>query len=274
MKLKKLINKYVFPILIIILAISFIIYASVKKEGFQVSTPTSASYCPSGSTEVDQGLGCVFCPPRYTFDTSLYYCKPANYNGDTTKLKAPYFCKNDLAEPICPRTYVHNGLTYPVQAPIQINDLRLSNKCVATVWKCPANYTIYPNNRSDLTNGVCRKSVGSRDIVQLDIENPNHTSKIEISSTCPATYTKNTSTGYCVKSTCPANITSTTTTPMVIGESCGNTKRYTCPPNTRNANNKCYPRCPAGTYGASDTCKANNNIAKPVKQGEVNMKCE
>ena len=273
MKYMKIINKYVFPILIILLTVSFIIYASVKKEGFQPATSSVGSYCPVGTTEVAQGVGCVFCPPNFTFDANLYACKPRNYNGITSQLKAPYFCKNDITDPICPRTHVVNGVSYPVQPPIQTSDTTLSNNCIATVWKCPAGYNVYPNNRSDVDNGICRKSVGSRDKVQLDGDNPNHTTNINVSSTCPAGYRKNTSTGYCFKSSCPTNITPTTIMPMVIGETCGDAKRYICPSNTRVSNNKCYPRCPAGTRASLDACKPDNNIGNPVKQQQLNILC-
>ena len=273
MKFKKNINKYVFPILIIIVAIAFIIYMSVKKEGFQTATPSAGSYCPVGTTEVGQGSGCVFCPPNFTFDIDLYACKPRNYNDDTTKLKAPYFCKNDLVNPICPATYSNNRVSYPVQPPIQTSDTTLSNNCIATVWKCPVGYNIYPDKRTDdVANGVCRRGAFSSPSYS-DTRANLGTTDINISSTCPAGYTKNINTGYCFKSSCPTNITPTTTTPMVIGETCGDAKRYSCPANTRIANNKCYPRCPAGTYGASDTCKANNNIAKLIKQQQLNTLC-
>jgi hypothetical protein len=64
----KILNKYVFPIIIILLLISFIIYASVvKKEGFCL--------CPSGS--VLRNGGCYSCEAGFNLNSDYYnpYCK-------------------------------------------------------------------------------------------------------------------------------------------------------------------------------------------------------
>ena len=62
MKYMKVVNKYVFPIIIILLAIGFIIYASVKKEGFCV--------CPSGS--VLRNGGCYSCEAGFKLNNDYY----------------------------------------------------------------------------------------------------------------------------------------------------------------------------------------------------------
>jgi len=65
----KIINKYVFPILIIILLIAFIIYASVKqKEGFCV--------CPSGS--VLRNGGCYSCEAGFKLNNDYYNAHCSN----------------------------------------------------------------------------------------------------------------------------------------------------------------------------------------------------
>jgi len=64
----KILNKYVFPIITILLLISFIIYASVvKKEGFCL--------CPSGS--VLRNGGCYSCEAGFNLNSDYYnpYCK-------------------------------------------------------------------------------------------------------------------------------------------------------------------------------------------------------
>jgi hypothetical protein len=63
MKYIKLINKYIFPIIIILLLIAFIIYASlVKEEGFCM--------CPSG-TALRNG-GCYSCEAGFTLNSDYY----------------------------------------------------------------------------------------------------------------------------------------------------------------------------------------------------------
>lgn len=67
MKYMKILNKYVFPIIIILLLIAFIIYASlVKKEGFCL--------CPSGS--VLRNGGCYSCEAGFNLNPDYYnpYC--------------------------------------------------------------------------------------------------------------------------------------------------------------------------------------------------------
>jgi hypothetical protein len=64
----KILNKYIFPIIIILLLISFIIYASVvQKEGFCL--------CPSGS--VLRNGGCYTCEAGFNLNSDYYnpYCK-------------------------------------------------------------------------------------------------------------------------------------------------------------------------------------------------------
>ena len=68
MNFMKVLNKYAMPAIIIILLLSFIIYASTK-EGF-----SNNCTCPGGS-ELRNG-GCYSCETGYTLSTDYYnvYC--------------------------------------------------------------------------------------------------------------------------------------------------------------------------------------------------------
>jgi len=259
MKYIKILNKYIFPIIIILLLISFIIYASVeKKEGFQSSSPTS---CPNGATVVDGG--CVYCQSNFTFDIDLYACKPnTNYNNDRSKLRAPFFCKSEFTDSSCPK---HNddGLEYN-----SFPDPDDINGCIAYVWKCPTGYKIY--TRTDLTNGVCRRSRNSEDIVRLNIEEPNHINQIKLPSRCRSGWRKDISTGYCFKNNCPSV---QNPMPIRLREDCGNDRIYKCPGNSFAYLNKCWQRCPTGWRNSTDTCKNNKGGEWERKQPNVNIMC-
>ena len=75
MNLLKLINKYLFPIIIIILLIAFIIWASTMKEGFKDCV------CPSGSSL--RNGGCYMCESGYTLNNDYYI--PLCLSGSNTK---------------------------------------------------------------------------------------------------------------------------------------------------------------------------------------------
>ena len=264
MKYMKILNKYVFPIIIILLLISFIIYASVeKKEGFQSSSPSS---CPNGFTVVDGG--CVYCPSNFTFDMDLYACKPnTNYNNDVRKLRAPHFCESEFIDSTCPK-HTEDGLTYD-----SFPDPDNINGCIAGLWKCPPNYKIYNNN--DLANGVCRRSRNSDDIVILDGENPEHIIQRKLTSTCRSGWRKDTSTGYCFKNKCPAS--RSTLLPITLTKDCGNDRIYKCPGNSYKYDNKCYKRCHPAFRNSGIACKEIlNNPSAPdntYKADIVNIMC-
>ena len=80
MNYMKIINHYVFPIIIILLLLGFIIYASVKKEGFN-----NFCACPSG-TQLRNG-GCLYCPEGYRLSTDYYnaHCVSENPNDYSSK---------------------------------------------------------------------------------------------------------------------------------------------------------------------------------------------
>lgn len=69
----KIVNVYIFPVLIILLAIGFIIFASVKKEGF----------CACASGSVLRNGGCYSCEAGYSITGDYYnaFC----VNGDKIK---------------------------------------------------------------------------------------------------------------------------------------------------------------------------------------------
>ena len=65
MNYMKIINKYIFPISIIILLVAFLIWASTTKEGF-----SGGCYCPPGST-LKNG-GCYSCEAGYLLSDDYY----------------------------------------------------------------------------------------------------------------------------------------------------------------------------------------------------------
>lgn len=77
----KIINHYIFPIIVVLLLLSFIIYASVKPEGF-----TNGCACPSG-TQLRNG-GCLYCPDNYTLNNDYYNSRCISH-ADPYKTIAP-----------------------------------------------------------------------------------------------------------------------------------------------------------------------------------------
>ena len=80
MNFNKITNRYIFPILIILLLIGFIIYASVKREGY-----ADFCACPKG-TQLRNG-GCLYCPEGYRLSTDYYnaHCVSENPNDYSSK---------------------------------------------------------------------------------------------------------------------------------------------------------------------------------------------
>jgi hypothetical protein len=84
----KSITKYILPIIIVILLIAFIIYASTTSEGF-----LNNCKCPDGS-ELKNG-GCYTCESGYKLSTDYYntYCiseNPNDYNSGKYVKSATY----------------------------------------------------------------------------------------------------------------------------------------------------------------------------------------
>jgi hypothetical protein len=74
MKLMKIINKYLFPIIIFILLLAFFIWAvTSEKEGFK-----NGCKCDDGS-ELKNG-GCYSCEPGYKLSTDYYNVKCISEN--------------------------------------------------------------------------------------------------------------------------------------------------------------------------------------------------
>jgi hypothetical protein len=71
----KYVNEYILPIIVIVLLIAFLIYASVTSEGF-----SNNCKCPAGS-QLKNG-GCYTCESGYKLSTDYYnsYCVSENPN--------------------------------------------------------------------------------------------------------------------------------------------------------------------------------------------------
>jgi hypothetical protein len=78
----KIVNKYVFPILIVLLAIAFIIYASVTKEGF--------CNCASGS--VLRNGGCYSCEAGFRLNNDYYNAHCTNGSEVRPPIIMPVKC--------------------------------------------------------------------------------------------------------------------------------------------------------------------------------------
>ena len=80
MKVFDIVVQYVIPLVIIGLLVGFIIYASVKKEGFD----SGNCKCPSGS--MLKNGGCFSCDNGYTLSTDYYHphCVSNNPNDKGT----------------------------------------------------------------------------------------------------------------------------------------------------------------------------------------------